>query len=164
MIAVVFRKAVFTHERDFHALRTAVRHLLRAGFTRWEASDLATLRLLRQAGVADVSADWTLYAFNRAALAELAGLGVVRTVASPENAQANLASLAQGPLPVEFLEQQSTPLFISLTPPAAEGPRLDDFAVFPLDGLWVTTRAVPRRFTPPAGAPRRLDLGWDPVH
>ena len=155
---------VFTHERDFHALRTAVRHLLRAGFTRWEASDLATLRLLRQAGATDVSADWTLYAFNRAALAELADLGVVRTVASPENAQANLASLAQGPLPVEFLEQQSTPLFISLTPPAAEGPRLDDFAVFPLDGLWVTTRAVPRRFTPPAGAPRRLDLGWDPVH
>ena len=155
---------VFTHERDFHALRTAVRHLLRAGFTRWEASDLATLRMLRQAGATDISADWTLYAFNRAALAELADLGVVRTVASPENAQANLASLAQGPLPVEFLEQQSTPLFISLTPPAAEGPRLDDFAVFPLDGLWVTTRAVPRSFTPPAGAPRRLDLGWDPVH
>ena len=155
---------VFTHERDFHALRTAVRHLLRVGFTCWEASDLATLRMLRQAGATDISADWTLYAFNRAALAELADLGVVRTVASPENAQANLASLAQGPLPVEFLEQQSTPLFISLTPPAAEGPRLDDFAVFPLDGLWVTTRAVPRSFTPPAGAPRRLDLGWDPVH
>ena len=155
---------VFTHERDFHALRTAVRHLLRVGFTRWEASDLATLRMLRQAGATDISADWTLYAFNRAALAELADLGVVRTVASPENAQANLAPLAQGPLPVEFLEQQSTPLFISLTPPAAEGPRLDDFAVFPLDGLWVTTRAVPRSFTPPAGAPRRLDLGWDPVH
>ena len=154
---------VFTHERDFHALRTAVKHLLRAGFTRWEASDLATLRLLRQAGVSDVSSDWTLYAFNRAALAELADLGVVRAVASPENAQENLASLAQGPLPVEFLEQQSTPLFISLTRPAAEGPRFDAFTAFQLDGLWITTRAVPRRFTPPAGAPRRLDLSWDPT-
>jgi hypothetical protein len=163
---------VFTHERDFQALRTTMKHLLRAGHTRWEASDLATLRILRQAGVTDVTADWTLYAFNRAAIAELADLGVVRAVASPENTQENLASLAESPLPVEFLEQQSTPLFISLTPPAAGEPpsgaavhltglKGDAFTVFPLDGLWITTRASPRRFTPPAGAPRRLDLCWD---
>ncbi len=160
---------VFTHERDLPALRTTVKHLLRAGYARWEASDLATLHLLRQAGVSDVTSDWTLYAFNRAALAELADLGVTRAVASPENAQENLACLAQGPLPVEFLEQQSTPLFISLTPPASNdashltGLQGDTFTVFPLDGLWITTRTAPRRFTPPAGAPRRLDISWDPV-
>jgi len=165
---------VFTHERDVSALRTAVKHLLRAGYARWEASDLATLHLLRQAGVSDVTADWTLYAFNRAALAALADLGVTRAVASPENSPENLAFLAQSALPFEFLEQQSTPLFISLTPPATEGsrtcatvhlvdPKGDAFTVFPLDGLWITTRAAPRRFTPPAGAPRRLDLSWDPV-
>ena len=162
-----------------------MKHLLRAGYTRWEASDLATLHLLRQAGVSDVSSDWTLYAFNRAAIAELADLGVVRAVASPENSQDNLAFLADSPLPFEFLEQQSTPLFISLTPPATGGsqlvatattgdsrscatvhltdPKGDDFTTFPLDGLWITTRAAPRRFTPPAGASRRLDLSWDPV-
>ena len=116
---------VFTHERDFQALRTTVKHLLRAGYTRWEASDLATLHLLRQAGVSDVSSDWTLYAFNRAAIAELADLGVVRAVASPENSQENLAFLANSPLPFEFLEQQSTPLFISLTPPSTGGSRRD---------------------------------------
>ena len=153
---------VFTHERDVQNMRTAVKHLLRAGFTRWEASDLATLRLLRQAGVSDVSSDWTLYAFNRAALAELADLGVARAVASPENSQENLAFLAQSPLPVEFLEQQSTPLFISLTPPATER-SIAPFTTFPLDGLWITTRATPRRFSPPAGAARRLDLSWDPL-
>ena len=152
---------VFTHERDVNALRIAVKHLVRAGFTRWEASDLATLRILRQAGVSDVTADWTLYAFNRAAIAQLIDLGITRAVASPENSQENLEFLATSPLPVECLEQQSTPLFISLTPPASNCTG-DDFTVFPLDGLWITTRVVPRRFTPPAGAPRRLDLSWDP--
>ena len=165
---------VFTHERDVPALRTTIKHLLRAGYTRWEASDLATLHLLRQAGVSDVSSDWTLYAFNRAAIAELADLGVVRAVASPENSQENLAFLANSPLPFEFLEQQSTPLFISLTPPSTGGSRScatvhltslngSPFTTFPLDGLWITTRTAPRRFTPPPGTSRRLDLSWDPV-
>ena len=165
---------VFTHERDVPALRTTVKHLLRAGYTRWEASDLATLHLLRQVGVSDVSSDWTLYAFNRAAIAELADLGVTRAVASPENSQENLAFLADSPLPFEFLEQQSTPLFISLTPPATGGAQLvapanltgpngTPFTTFPIDGLWITTRATPRRFTPPVGASRRLDLSWDPA-
>ena len=176
---------VFTHERDVPALRTTVKHLLRAGYARWEASDLATLHLLRQVGVSDISSDWTLYAFNRAALAELADLGVVHAVASPENSPDNLAFLADSSLPVEFLEQQSTPLFISITPPATGGSQLaatantggsrscatvpltsstgTPFTTFPLDGLWITTRAAPRRFTPPADAPRRLDLSWDPV-
>ena len=176
---------VFTHERDVPALRTTVKHFLRAGYTRWEASDLATLHLLRQVGVSDISSDWTLYAFNRAAIAELADLGVVRAVASPENSPDNLAFLADSSLPVEFLEQQSTPLFISITPPATGGSQLaatantggsrscatvpltsstgTPFTTFPLDGLWITTRAAPRRFTPPADAPRRLDLSWDPV-
>ena len=152
---------VFTHERDVNTLRTAVKHLVRAGFTRWEASDLATLRILRQAGVSDITTDWTLYAFNRAAIAELADLGITRAVASPENTQENLEFLATSQLPVECLEQQSTPLFISLTPPASACTG-GDFTVFPLDGLWITTRAVPRRFTLPAEAPRRLDLSWDP--
>ena len=151
---------VFTHERDVNALRTSVKHLVRAGFTRWEASDLATLRILRQAGVSDVTSDWTLYAFNRAAIAQLIDLGVTRAVASPENTQENLEFLATCPLPVECLEQQSTPLFISLTQPAADCTG-GDFTVFHLDGLWITTRKVPRRFTPPANAPRRLDLSWD---
>ena len=158
---------VFTHERDVNALRTAVKHLVRAGFTRWEASDLATLRILRQIGVSDVSSDWTLYAFNRAAIMQLIDLGVTRAVASPENTQENLDFLANSPLPVECLEQQSTPLFISLTPPAAEGAeRLtgfngEVFSSYQLDGFWITARAVPRRFKPPANAPRRLDLSWD---
>jgi len=151
---------VYTAEPDFGGLRVLVKRLRREGFEKWEASDLATLRLLKAAGVEDVTADWTLYAFNSHALAELSSLGVKRFVASPENARANLACLAESGYDVEFLVQQATPLFISLTEPAAE--RADGLAIYRRDNLWVTTRPVPRTFDAPAGASVRLDLSWNP--
>lgn len=157
---------VFTHERDFGTLRAAVKHMASLGFDRWEAADLATLRLLRALGFADVTVDWTLYAFNAAARRQLADLGVRRHVASPESAPQSCT--AGGNLPhIERLARQSTPLFISLTRPETPDPsRLtglkgDIFAAYPLDGLWITTRPEPRRFTVPSDAPRRIDLAWD---
>ena len=149
-----------------------VKGLLRAGFAKWEASDLATLRMLRQLGVEDVTADWTLYAFNMSALRQLAELGVRRFVASPENHPANLRFLAESGFAVEFLSQQSTPLFISLTEPVRGGAGSDGvpdageiagLSVFRRDGLWVTTKPVPRTFEVPNGASTRLDLSWDPA-
>jgi len=116
--------------------------------------------MLKQLGVADVTGDWTLYAFNASALASLSALGVRRFVASPENGAENLAFLAESGCAVEFLAQQATPLFLSLTEPAAPA---DGLAVFRLGRLWVTTRAVPRVFTPPSGAPVRIDLSWNPA-
>lgn len=152
---------VFTPEPQFNALRSAVKRLLRAGFARWEASDLATLRMLRQLGVEDVTADWTLYAFNASALRELADLGARRFVASPENVRENLLFLAESGYPVEFLAQQSTPLFISLAEPAAVPGPESGLAVFRLGGLWITTKRVPRTFAAPPGAPLRYDLSWN---
>ena len=151
---------VFTAEPEFNKLRTAVKRGLRAGFAKWEASDLATLRMLKALGVTDITADWTLYAFNSRALAELAEQGVHRFVASPENNRENLQYLAESGYDVEFLAQQSTPLFVSLTPPAEQPASL---AVFRRDGLWVTTRPVPRIFDVPSGASTRIDLSWNPT-
>ena len=157
---------VFTKEGDFNRLRGRVKMLMRAGFRKWEAADLAGLRMLRSLGVDDVTADWTLYAFNSLAAAALAELGVVRCVISPESDAAEDA--LSFPIPAECLVQQSTPLFISLTRPAAEDTsRLVDaaggeYTSFLLDGLWITTRLAPRTFTAPAGAGTRLDLSWDP--
>ena len=151
---------VYTSELVFNRLRNAVKRLRRAGYEKWECADLATLRLLRELGVADVTADWTLYAFNSQALATLAELGVTRFVASPENGADNLQYLAESGYDVAFLAQQSTPLFISLTPPAPY--ESDDLVSFRRDGLWVTTKRAPRTFTPPKGAATRLDLSWDP--
>ena len=150
---------VYTSELDFNKLRVRVKGLLRAGFAKWEASDLATLRMLRQLGVEDVTADWTLYAFNLNALRQLSDLGVKRFVASPENGRENLQFLAESGYDVEFLVQQSTPLFISLTRPAAVP---EDLAILRRDGLWVTTKPVPRTFDVPEGVSTRLDLSWDP--
>ncbi len=153
---------VYTPEGDFQKLRLMVKRLLRAGHAAWEASDLATLRLLRALGVTDVTADWTLYAFNASALKTLADLGVLRVVASPENTRENLQFLAESGRPVEFLVQQATPLFISVTPPAAVPAPESGLAVFARDALWITTKRVPRAFAIPAGVPERIDLSWNP--
>ena len=151
---------VYTAEPDFGKLRTTANRLVRCGFTKWECSDLATLRMLKLLGVEDISADWTLYAFNTRALAELSAAGVRRFVASPENSRENARSLAESGYDVEFLLQQSTPLFVSLTEPALPSPL--PFSVFRRDGLWVTTKPTPRTFDAPEGASVRVDLSWDP--
>lgn len=172
--APAFRLAlpVFTFERGSNALRTAVKHMVKAGISAWEAADLAGLRLLGQLGLADIVADWSLYALNRQALAQLAELGVVRCVTSPENTPENLQALAdraQDAVPsIEFLQRQTTPLFISLTRPATEDPSLltgargDTFTSYPVDGLWITSRTETRRFRLPGNAAcTRVDLSWD---
>ena len=149
---------VYTAEPAFNKLRILVKRLVREGFAKWEASDLATLSLLKSAGVEDIMADWTLYAFNSRALAELSSLGVRRFVASPENGRDNLQYLAESGYDVEFLSQQSTPLFVSLTKPAAD--TAEGLAIFTRDSLWVTTRPVPRTFDVPSGVSTRIDLSW----
>ena len=158
---------VFTKEEDFNRFRGRVKNLLRAGFRKWEAADLAGLRMLRALGVDDLTSDWTLYAMNAQAVAALSELGVTRCVLSPESAGAG-ADLGAAPCRrLEWLAQQSTPLFISVTKP--EMPdcsrfRDDDgntFATFERDGLWITVRTAPCRFPAPNDASTRIDLSWD---
>ena len=151
---------VWNGELEFNKLRSKVKSLIREGFAKWECSDLATLRLLKSCGVSDITADWTLYAFNASALAELAEKGVKRFVASPENCRENLQYLAESGYAVEFLKQQSTPLFISLHEPAAK--ECEGLAIFRRDGLWITTKRLPRSFDIPEGSSSRIDISWDP--
>ncbi|MBR4653554.1 MAG: U32 family peptidase [Kiritimatiellae bacterium] len=164
---------LFTREGDFAAMRTRVKRLMRAGHLRWEAADVATLRLLRQCGVEDLTADWSLYAFNREAMRLLGELGVSRFTCSAENTRTNLSDIsdiAVGdpslPRP-EFLARQCTPLFISLTRPRTTDPtrltgmRGDVFTAYERDGLWATIRPEPRLFDAPAGWLRRTDISWD---
>jgi predicted nucleic-acid-binding protein len=160
---------VFTQEKDFADMRRAVKQLSKAGFKKWEASDLATLRLLKNCGIDDLTADWTFYAFNSKAAEVLAELGIKRAVASPENNHGNLEELSRLKLPFEFLDEQSTPLFISLTKPMAKDPseltglKGDKFTSFEMDGLWITTRLEPTPFSPPSGAKAiRSDISWNP--
>ncbi len=148
---------VWTSELEFNRLRNGVKKLLREGCEKWEASDLATLRMLRALGIKDITADWTLYAFNSRSLGLLKSLGVRRFTASPENDMENLRFLAESGYAIEFLAQQSTPLFISLTKPKEQGA----YAVAERNGLWVTTAKNPRTFELPKGVSTRIDLSWD---
>lgn len=149
---------VYTSELEFNRLRIAVKGMIRKGYKKWEASDLATLRMLKALGITDITADWTLYAFNSRALKTLSELGVRRFVAGAENCRENLQFLAESGYHIEFLKQQSTPLFISLTEPKIKPKEL---SIYNRDGLWVTTKAVPRTFDIPSGVSTRVDLSWD---
>ena len=157
---------VFTKEADYSRFRARVKNLVRCGYVKWEAADLAGVRMLKSLGVEDVTADWSLYAFNAQAVRALAELGVKRCVYSPEGAPGDAPP--QCPIPVERIVQQSTPLFISVNRPFLEDPshmtdaKGVEFASFESDGLWITTRVVPRTFPVPPSGICRIDLSWDP--
>lgn len=150
---------LFTPEDEFGRQRVNVKRLVRAGYAAWECSDLATLRLLKECGVDDITADWSLYAFNSQALEYLCEEGVSRFVASPENTRGNLEFLSASGYDVEFLARQSTPLFISMTEPG----KVEDgsLRVFNLDGMWITVKEKARVFDLPPGGGRRYDFSWD---
>ena len=158
---------VFTKNDDLASLRSNVRRLVGEGCEKWEAADLAGLRMLRGLGVGDVTADWSLYAFNALALRQLGEMGVHRCVVSPEASSPPMES--PGAPTLEFLARQSTPLFISLTRPEADDPsRLvaadgKEFTAFETDGLWITTLAWPRNWPrPESSGATRFDISWDP--
>ncbi|MBQ9739446.1 MAG: U32 family peptidase [Kiritimatiellae bacterium] len=157
---------VFTKETDYSRFRARVKNLVRSGYAKWEAADLAGIRMLKSLGVEDITADWTVYAFNSQSILALSELGVKRCVLSPECDPRDTPHACV--IPAERIIQQSTPLFISVTKPAAEDTsRLVDakggeFTSFELDGLWITTRVVPKTFPAPSAPVTRIDLSWDP--
>ena len=153
---------VYTPEHDMPALRLAVKRFIRLGYVKWEAASLAAVRLLKALGIDDITGDWSLYAYNLSALKEWTRLGIKRFTASPESSRDNLRFLAESGFDVEFLLQQSTPLFISLTPPAVLPPQDGELVSFEANGLWITTKRLPRLFDAVEGAPERIDLSWSP--
>lgn len=152
---------VYTSELDYQKLRRTIKNFIRGGVVKWEASDLATLSTLKECGIEDITADWTLYAFNAQALKLLSEFGVRRFVASPENSRDNLQFLAESGYDVEFLAQQSTPLFISLNKPAETLGGEAPVRVYRRNGLYVTVKPNPRIYEAPKGHSCRYDLSWN---
>ena len=113
---------LITREPELSRLKDTLRSLVQRGWTDWECADLAGYHMLGEVGLKPVSADWSLYVFNRAAAAELARLGLKTQVLSPEITLDNLRSLCSAsrlcsaPAP-ELTVYQHTPLFISETAP-----------------------------------------------
>ncbi len=105
-------------ERALHATLEA---LLADGWTNWECADLGGCHALRTRAAEmqlNLTADWTPSGMNHVARQQLAELGITRSVASPEDVEANIVALAGVPGPaIEVLVWQHTPLFISETAP-----------------------------------------------
>lgn len=166
-----------SHEKERHGLKEAVLNLMREGWTAWECADLAGWHFLNENGMESITADWSLYAFNRLAAAELARLGIASFVVSPECDLPNALALAEAPIPAEALIYQYTPLFISETAPCVEGAstgadlaftdrRGNTFVTQQCDHRWVTTHEVPfKRSGKGTETPflrQRVDLSWAP--
>lgn len=142
--------------------------LCQRGYVRWEAADLAGLRRLRRASIEDLTSDWTLYAFNRHALAALTELGIRRAVLSPENPLENLTALAL-PFQTEFPLRLDVPLFLSYTRPCTSVRTLDSrigrVFIEEKDGVWATLREAPFTHSIPVSVPAgfaaiRIDRSW----
>ena len=94
--------------------------LVRQGYIAWEVPGLAGVKMLADRGLQPVSADWTLYAFNREASACLRELGIASHVTSPEQDLDSLYQTDGRTCEPELLLYQHTPLYISATPPMVE--------------------------------------------
>jgi U32 family peptidase len=137
-------------------LDTRLRALAADGWRHWECADIAGLDRLRRcvAQAEDITADWSLYALNRAASDFLCEQGITRRVTSPEDTEANLTLCADVGM-IEALVFQLTPLFISQTPPctgsgdppsgsvAFADRRGQTLHTCSLDGRWITTGGRP---------------------
>ena len=168
---------LFSREKERHGLKEAVRELINTGWTGWECADLAGWHFLTENGITAMTADWSFYAFNRVAVAELARLGITSFVVSPECDMQNTCALAIAPLQAEVLIYQHVPLFISETPPCVEEVKAGEDLVFTdkrgnafitqqCDRRWITTSSIPLdRFGEEPELPfsrKRVDLSWSP--
>ena len=172
---------LITRMAEMPGLNDTLRRLLEAGWGRWECADLAGYRLLAERGIMPVSADWSLYAFNRVAMAELARLGIGSCVLSPENSLENIRALGQARLSAparEVLAYQHTPLFISETAPCLPQSEITGtisftnrrgrtFTTQHLDNLWITVSdsafCVADRLAETGADRFRIDLSWSPA-
>ncbi len=108
-----------TRPWEEHGLIHKIARFRDAGWRRWEAANLSAwshlgLDLAGAAHGLDVATDWSIYALNRAAAAQILAMGVTRFALSPEDGKANVRSLLAefGPRAV-LIVYQDTPLFVA---------------------------------------------------
>ena len=179
--AVPIRPALplLTWDAQSDALDEAIRALVAEGYREWECADLSGHHRLRRLGITPRSTDWSLYALNRVAAAELARLGVETVVLSPEmDSEALEPFLPPSPAPQpEWLLFQHTPLFISKNAPVLpDGPAArtqtftdrngETFTTRLRNGCWQTVRNRPFCTLNERDRDRfphqRIDFSWSP--
>ena len=174
---------LITRESELPGLKATLRALAQSGWTNWECADLAGCHMLGEVGLKPVSSDWSLYALNRVAAAELAVLGIATHVLSPEDSLDNILAfsllpIADGRRPTaELLAYQHTPLFISETAPCLPQASCDEpitladrrgrtFITQKIDGRWITVSntatCIAGRLAETGAHAFRIDLSWSP--
>lgn len=95
-----------------------IQTLLGRGQIRWELNNVYGFHFFQKREAMDLSANWPLYAFNAAAVAQLQDMGVRRFVFSPEDSIENITGMARRfPYQGAWTVWRDTPLFISETCP-----------------------------------------------
>jgi len=168
---------LITRDADVPKMKATLRALVQEGWKNWECADLAGHHMLGELGLAPVSADWSLYALNRIAAAELTRLGIALFVISPESSLENILDLSGAGAKPELLAYQHTPLFMSETAPCLphadtdESIQLSDrrgrtFVTRKIDNLWVTVWSdaycLADRLKDSGLSRYRIDLSWSP--
>jgi hypothetical protein len=179
---------LITRAPDLPQLKATIRSLAQSGWKNWECADLAGCHMLGEVYLKPASSDWSLYALNRVAAAELACMGITLHVLSPESSLDNIRALSllpssrtselpnfrTSPIP-ELLVYQHTPLFISETAPclphedepiALSDRRGRTFVTRKIDGQWITVSSDPfcvaDRLAVSGCNRFRIDLSWSP--
>lgn len=153
---------------ELPVVRELIAKFKERGFHSWEVADLSGLKMVREAGLEEISCDWTCYAFNRKALANWLELGVEYVVLSPELDTEERAELcATGHC--QSLVQQHTPLFFSVTAPCMSRPfvrggvlktRNEEYRTEKFGALYVLTRLRKTVWPAPENSPVRYDFSW----
>ena len=164
---------LITRQHEEAALQATLSALLADGWRQWECADLGGWQMLQDATrePLQLTADWSCYGLNHVARSQLAELGFARSVASPEDTEANLAVLAAQAAPaMEVLAWQQTPLFLSETRPlveAGDGPpwtltnrRGEQLTTHLLDRRWITVADKPFCLAGHLPALQRQGVHW----
>ena len=129
---------LITRMRDAEPLCKNLELLIHTGFDKWECADLAGYRMLKTLDTRPISADWTLYAFNQEASAQLKMMGFKSHVTSPDLKLAEIYPTCEGCCDKEFLIYQHTPLYISTTPPLTDDNNRNDSQTVTANGKQMT--------------------------
>jgi len=151
---------LIVRDDEWPVLVTEIKRHIASGFTKWECTDLAGAKLLRDLGIRDLTGDWSCYALNRQAVLFWQEYGVSSTVLSAE--------FNSVPPSLTELVFQHVPLFISQTSPCVplnipyEDKRGRMLITHKIRNLYVTVDEHPLRRCS-LNPSIRVDRSWSPV-
>lgn len=105
---------VILRAKDISSATDKIKSLISLGYTRFSASNLGAVHILKSFGITDWVADYHLYALNNFSISYLNSLGAKRITISPEDSRANIFSILRSFASItDLVVYGDIPLFIS---------------------------------------------------